>query len=61
MTTKITVDAHAGWPVEVTRHPIPAGEPTVIVVPAKTVQDFYVWADCYLEIREIQPAKRDGA
>lgn len=49
MTTKVTVDAHAGWPVEVVTL---IGESTyrresrVVRVEAGTTQDFYVHSSC---------------
>lgn len=45
MTTKVTVDAHAGWPVKVTSVLGAPGQPTKqseAIVPANTVQDFYI-------------------
>ncbi len=45
MTTKVTVDAHAGWPVEVV---MLRGEPgyehfgEVKVVQPNTIEDFYI-------------------
>lgn len=45
MTTKVTVDAHAGWPVMVT---IKRGEPGAVkavsteTVEPNTVRDFYI-------------------
>lgn len=53
MTTKITVDAHAGWPVKVTMldHPPADGSTeiyspdfveTIEIVPPGTVRDFYI-------------------
>lgn len=56
MTTKITVDAHAGWPVEVRKidgspdHP-EVGE--VTIVQAGSCADFYVWQGRSLIITEI--------
>lgn len=50
MTTKVTVDAHAGWPVEVVFEDIfyaegkPTGEtkPTTEIVEANSIRDFYI-------------------
>lgn len=53
MTTKVTVDAHAGWPVRVTS--IMAGGQTVREVVANTVEDFFVHSGCDFRIHEIQP------
>lgn len=45
MTTRVTVDAHAGWPVKVT---LLRGEPSSIktveevVVEPNTIKDFYI-------------------
>lgn len=45
MTTRVTIDAHAGWPVQVVSE---RGEPgyekaiQVDVVPPKTTRDFYI-------------------
>ena len=60
MTTKVTVDAHAGWPVKVVRVDdvtgIWVGEP-VIVTP-NTQQDFYIWQGSDLLIYEVQPEEQ---
>ena len=53
MTTKVTVDAHAGWPVRVTRI-TPDGGHTDNIVAANTVQDFHVWDGQDLRIHEVQ-------
>lgn len=57
MTTKVTVDAHAGWPVKVTTVDLDSqgnatttGETTV---PPNTVQDFYVHSHRELHIKEM--------
>lgn len=60
MTTKVTVDAHAGWPVEVTTIDLSADgtrleHPAQIVAP-NTVQDFYVHSHRALHVREMQHA-----
>lgn len=57
MTTKITIDAHAGWPVQVTRRsrnepPGKSGE-TIIVEPHKQ-QDVYIWDDNEIIVREMK-------
>lgn len=56
MTTKVEVDAHAGWPVKVTK--IIAGgtdnerlEETIVA--PNTVGTFYVWDGAALAIREM--------
>lgn len=58
MTTKVTVDAHAGWPVEVTAR---YGEPSqpksvsVHIVEPNTEQDFYIHSGMeILGVREIK-------
>lgn len=58
MTTKVTVDAHAGWPVEVKYI---RGEPSqvqtqgVTIVDPNTVMDFYIHSGMFItEIRELQ-------
>ena len=53
MTTKVTVDAHAGWPVRVTRIS-PDGGHTECVVEANTKTDFYVWDGQDLRVHEVQ-------
>ena len=57
MTTKVTVDAHAGWPVEVTQiHLNEAGEQTTghkTTVPPHTTQDFYVHSHLELHVKEM--------
>lgn len=54
MTTKITVDAHAGWPVEVTlldNANIATAPPTI--VQPNTTQDFYVYEGRNVLIKEL--------
>ena len=67
MTTKVTVDAHAGWAVEVfavDRYSFLDGRPPtvrqtpVVTVPAYTANDFYVHSCRDLIIRE-QPREYD--
>jgi hypothetical protein len=57
MTTKVTVDAHAGWPVQVVTE---NGEPSqsksvrVDVVPPHQIRDFYIHSGCrILSISEL--------
>lgn len=60
MTTKVTVDAHAGWPVKVTTIRLdgegnPVSEqllPPCTVAP-HTTQDFYVHSTMMIEVREM--------
>ena len=57
MTTNVTVDAHAGWPVQVIRRsrndpPGKNDERTVVEPGAK--QDFAIWDDNELLIREMK-------
>jgi hypothetical protein len=58
MTTKVTVDAHAGWPVQVTQISLdtegnPAGHETKTTVPPNTVQDFYIHSTMKIECKEM--------
>lgn len=57
MTTKVTVDAHAGWPVRVTRvyykPGVETGRDDVIVQP-NTIQDFYIHSNMLIHVEEIQ-------
>lgn len=55
MTTKITVDAHAGWPVDVTTIDMQNGNEsrTVERVPANETRDVYVHSGRSLHIREV--------
>jgi hypothetical protein len=52
MTTKITVDAHAGWPVRVARIGRCGGTGGCETVPANEKRDFYVHDGMDLLIRE---------
>ena len=62
MTTRVTVDAHAGWPVEVSvidwtqsegiGDLVPAST-TKTVVPPHTTQDFYVHSARTLTVKEL--------
>jgi len=55
MTTKVTVDAHAGWPVDVT--PVNNGLPDLArkaTVSPGDVRDFYVHSGNDLLIHEVQ-------
>ena len=57
MTTKVTVDAHAGWPVRVTKVQLNQDGTRAAVssetVPSNTKQDFYVHSHLELEIKEM--------
>lgn len=58
MTTRVTVDAHAGWPVQVEiidQYPGQA-EPriTTEIVPALEKRDFYVHSSRALTVRELK-------
>lgn len=56
MTTKVTVSANHGWPVDVTTIPdTEGGTSTCIRVPAGETRDFYVWKGQDLRIHEVQP------
>lgn len=66
MTTKVTVDAHAGWPVKVTTVDLDSdGKPTgqhETTVPPHAVQDFYVHSHRELHVKELPttPAATGG-
>lgn len=56
MTTKVTVDAHAGWPVKVTTIDLNVDGSSLrseTVVPPNTTQDFYVHQQRELHIKEM--------
>ena len=60
ITTKVTVDAHAGWPVAVTTIDLQVDgtwreNPAQIVAP-NTVQDFHVHSRRELRVREMPRA-----
>lgn len=56
MTTKVTVDAHAGWPVRVTRITYDStgetGRADEVVRP-NTTQDFYVHSNMRIAVEEM--------
>ena len=55
MTTRVTINAHAGWDVRVT--PLDDnGVPTApsIIIPAHTEKDEYVWEGRKLLIEEVR-------
>jgi hypothetical protein len=54
MTTKITVDAHAGWPVQVTRINADGTTSEDIVQPGET-RDVYIHSTLDLRVHEVQP------
>lgn len=58
MTTKVTVDAHAGWDVEVkmidTDFRNGTTTESVVIVPKFTTLDFYITSHRYLSVKEIQ-------
>lgn len=60
MTTKVTIDAHAGWPVRVTRIELDAdGNPareSETMVPAHSQQGFYIHSHLELRIKEMPSA-----
>ena len=58
MTTKVTVDAHAGWPVKVTTISLdqdgnPTGTESSTTVPPNTKQDFYVHSHAEIHVKEM--------
>jgi hypothetical protein len=66
MTTKVIVDAHAGWPVLVTSiemHPETGewSEGSFTVVSAGTKQDFYIYDTRQLLISEMSKNDPAGA
>lgn len=59
MTTKVTVDAHAGWPVEVSQiqtdgNGNASSEPIVSVVMPNTTVDFYIHSHMEIKLRELK-------
>lgn len=57
MTTKVTVDAHAGWPVKVTAVYLDGegrtqGNASEAIVPPGEARDFYVHSGLALWVRE---------
>lgn len=58
MTSRVHVDAHAGWPIEVTLVNLDdSGAETgvsITVVAPYTAQDFHVWDDRAIRIREMR-------
>lgn len=60
MTTKVTVDAHAGWPVKVTQVQLDAdgnkASETESTVAPHTTQDFYVHSHLELHVKEMPTA-----
>jgi hypothetical protein len=67
MTTKVTVDAHAGWPVKVEAVDHWPGEEasrtTIVgIVPPLEVREFYVTSSRQLIITEMErPSANQGA
>ena len=60
MTTKITVDAHAGWPVLVTLKKGEPGAPKTVeteTVEPKTTRDFYIHSGQQIIGIEEQPPR----
>lgn len=55
MTTKVTVDAHAGWPVEVTTvdHGTAGTTENKTTVAPNTVQEFYITDTRELHVKEL--------
>lgn len=57
MTTKVTIDAHAGWPVQVvrrSRNEAPGKNSETIIVAPHTTQDVFIWDDNEIIIREMK-------
>lgn len=60
MTTKVTVAANHGWPVEVTAiHPKDGTKTPAPTVAPGEQRDFYVHDGCDLHIHEVQPHEVD--
>jgi hypothetical protein len=59
MTTKVTVDAHAGRPVRITNIS-PDGGHTEVLVEPNTVHDFYVHSTQDLRVHEVQPNEQQS-
>lgn len=55
MTTKVTVDAHAGWPVDVIINDIGLA-PTIERVAPHTTRDFYVFDTRSITVVEVTNA-----
>lgn len=59
MTTKVTIDAHAGWPVQVTAIDTAQDgtvtESVIATVPANEKQDHYCHQTRELRIKELPP------
>lgn len=63
MTTRINVDAHAGWPVKVTKIFNGGTDKESIeehIVAPNTVADFYVWDGLDIVVHEVQPNEKVG-
>jgi len=58
MTTKVTVDTHAGWPVRVTTVKVygPSREETDTIVEPNEVREFFVYEGSYIEVHEMRKA-----
>jgi hypothetical protein len=54
MTTKVTVDAHAGWPVKVIFLDQVSEKETMTIVKPYTTQDFHVWDGRMITIIEMK-------
>jgi hypothetical protein len=57
MTTNVTIDAHAGWPVQVirrSRNAAPGKDGEEIIVNPLTTQVVAIWDDNELLIREMK-------
>ncbi len=69
MTTKVTIDAHAGWPVEVTfvdqgydsNGPTGQFTETKQIVPARTAVDFHISDSRELRIKELKADEPQAA
>jgi hypothetical protein len=65
MTTSVTVDTHAGFPVEVRqiyfKNHEAYGDPIITIVSPQNKQTFYIHDELKIEVRELPFAKIDGA
>lgn len=66
MTSRVLVDAHAGWPIQVTRRPRQDGDHPeaadgeVEIVPAGTQREFSIWDGNELIVREMKQHEADA-
>jgi hypothetical protein len=64
LTSRVTIDAHAGWHIQVIMKDYTGQEIQKNIVEPYTEQQFHVWNGVYLEIKEMnswQPPKPQGS